>query len=62
MASTRIVNIRKSMMVTMKSTESILKTEAMKFVVLIFNPRTSDFPLGENWLHNLRSVIKVKTE
>ena len=62
MASTRIVNIRKSMMVTMKSTESIHKTEATKFVVLICNPRTCDFPLRENWLHNLYSVTKVKTE
>jgi len=49
------------MMVVKKSSESIEETEA-KFVVLICSPRTCDLPLGENWLHNLHSVTKVKTE
>jgi len=50
------------MMVTKKSIESIQKTEAIKFVVLICNPTTYNMPLGENWLHNLYSVTKVKPE
>jgi len=51
-----------SMMVTKKSTESIQKTEAMKFVVSIYNPRNINLSLSENWLHNLHSVTKVKSE
>jgi hypothetical protein len=51
-----------SIMVTKKSTEIIQETEAIKFVVLICNPRTYNLPLSEDRLHHLHSVTKVKTE
>jgi hypothetical protein len=51
-----------SIMVTENNTESIQKTEAIKFVVLICNHRTYNLPLNENWLHNLHSVTTVKPE
>jgi gamma-glutamylcysteine synthetase len=51
-----------SMMVTKKSTESIQKTKAINFVVLICNPITYNLSLNEDRLHSLHSVTKVKTE
>jgi len=50
------------MMVTKESTELIQKTEAINFVVLIYNPRTYNLPLIKNWLRNLHSVTKGKPE
>jgi len=40
------------MIITKTSTERIQKTEAIKFVILICNPRTCNLSLSENWLCN----------
>ena len=41
------------MMVTKESAESIQKTEAIKFVVLICKRRTLNMLVNEKWLRNL---------
>ena len=54
--------ILQSMMFTKKNTESVQKTEVVKFVVLICRPITYKLLLSENWFRNLHSVTEVKTD
>jgi len=50
------------MMVTKKCSESIQKSEVIKFVVSICIPITYNLPLSEDRLLNHHSVTKVKIE
>jgi len=57
-----VVNILKIHDGYEKVTESMQKTGARKFVVLISNTKTYNLPLNEVSFHHLHSVTKVKIE